>query len=315
MAISGALPAFQLKMIQVLADHGLPVDNVQQIFSADAIRQADEGNLDACAQQMRDFLATNLAHILSDTHAFLEEPWVRKMVMPDGQLINIAIINRQSAEWYGTELTIAAFDFLLEPLQLIFDRSRTFLDLGGHQFVWSTYYALRCQNATVVTFEPSILNVLIGLFNCMLNGVIERIFPIPFAVASSNPLLGVNSNSENEKMLVDFITVPFGVRTLNTLSLKGFDFIKVDIEGYEYDLLSDSTFASMIKNSKGAHFELHLGHLARRGTPLEECMKALRSVSFTGFELHSGKEMYEFLETCDPNGFHAFVLSQQIKDS
>lgn len=296
---------FNQKSRNVLACHELDVDDNAFLFSNRSIEEAGKGNWDGCVVELRDKLETALANSLAAHHRFERDPYVRRIDLTDGKTINVAVINQQSKEWYGSVNFIRTCDFLLEAQRGLFQNCRKFIDLGGHQMVWSVYYALTREDATVKSFEPSVLNAVIGLFNCLANGVIERVDVIPYAVSAETSKAESN---ESAKMLVDFMKIPLRTCHLSDFLIGDYDFIKTDIEGYEYELLGDEKFLQLVKNAQASHYELHLGHLIKRGVALEDCINALKRAGLDGAELHSQKNMYDFLSTCDRNGFHAFVI-------
>jgi hypothetical protein len=300
------IASFFKKVLEVYEKNELHLNKDLLKFSDTAVQKALTGDWHLCVTELRDILSSTLTPILTSTHAFEQNPYVRDIKLPDGKTIYIAIINQQSREWYGTEHTIGSFDFILETQRGVFKDCHTFLDLGGHQLVWATYYALTSNEASVKSFEPSILNAVIGLFNCLINGVIDKVEVIPFAVSVSS---STTEKNDSDKMLVDFMTIPLKTCHLTEGSKDYFDFVKTDIEGYEYELLGDATFVQVIKHSKNAHFELHLGHLIKRGITLEDCINSLKRAQLEGKELYSQKEMYSFLQTCDRNGFYSFLIS------
>lgn len=295
---------FATKAAHALNQHDMSVSADQLRFSSVAMQHAELGDMGKCAAEFATKLETILSPILAPSHAFESAPYVRKVDLPDGRTLYVAIINEQSREWYGSEHFVGACDFLIPAKQGLFQDCKTYLDLGGHQLIWTSYYAGTHPDSQVMTFEPSILNVLIGIFNCLVNDVIERVEVVPFAVK----VKGLASNSEANKMLVDFLTVPLRT-TLLMDHIKGvFDFTKTDIEGYEYEMLNDPTYIHLLKSARFSHFELHLGHLVKRGISREDCTNALKKVGVMGTELYSGQEMYAFLEQCDRNGFYAFMI-------
>ena len=297
--------AFTKKTIDVLACHDIDVSEDAFLFTDESIEKAENGNWDGCATELRDKLKRFLSAILASHHRFERDPYVRRIDLPDGKIINIGIINQQSKEWYDSPHFIATCDFLLEAQRGLFRNSLKFIDLGGHQMVWAVYYGLTSSLASVKSFEPSILNVLIGLFNCLINDVIDRVSVIPYAVSVAT---SSSENAESNKMLVDYINIPMRTCQLSDYISGDFDFIKTDIEGYEYELLGDIKYVQLIKNAKYSHFELHLGHLIKRGITLEDCINALKRAGLDGSELYSQTNMYDFLRTCNRNGFHAFVI-------
>jgi hypothetical protein len=299
------IPSFYRKVQRILKLHNLGHADVFK-FSNTAISDAMTGNWKSCVLELREQLESALGDKLSGAHHFVNEAYVRKIDLPDGDSINVSIINQQSKEWYGSDDSIGSFDFIYEKQRGIFQGCDTFLDLGGHQLVWSTFYAKTSDIATVVSFEPSVLNAIIGLFNCLVNNVIDRVEVVPFAVSAE--AASIEDAQDSDKMLVDFMTLPLKTCHLSEYAAKPFDFVKTDIEGYEFELLSDPHFLKLVKNSKNSHFELHLGHLVKRGVELEDCINLLKKANIKGTELYSKIEMYEFLATCKRDGFYSFLI-------
>jgi len=285
----------------VLDKHDLTGGNFH--FSESAANAALQEDWNLAIREFQCFLKDTLKGTLTELHVFIESPHVRTLDMPNGRSIHIGILNQQSEDWYGSSQGLSQFDFLREDELGLFANCSTFLDLGGHQLIWSVYYAHTSPTARVYTFEPSPLNCLVGLFNCLSNGVLDRVQLIPFAVAAD----GV---AEHEKMLVDFMNVPIRTTSLSKHIVGPVDFAKIDIEGYEYELLGDRFFCQLLPQLRAAHFELHSGHLTRRGISTSDCMAALKRAGCCGVELHTGVDMYQFLETCDPKGFHALLLAR-----
>lgn len=219
----------------------------------------------------------------------------------------MALVNEQSREWYGAEHFLGTCDFLIEAERGLFQGCKRFLDLGGHQMIWATYYASTAPDAHVTSFEPSVLNVVIGQFNCLVNGVLDQVEIVPFAVAADMEGRS-REDVETSKMLVDFMRIPLRARRLMEVAPGPFDFVKTDIEGYEYEMLSDRAYVSISRGAYHSHFELHLGHLVRRGISVADCVRALKTAGFEGVELYSQRDMYDFLSFCDPASYPAFVL-------
>jgi hypothetical protein len=300
---------FSSNCIDACAQHNIKVPHGTFIFSDLAKRDVENGNWDKCASELAKNIEVLLKPILNEGHAFYFSPYVRKVNLPDGRSINAAIINQQSKDWYGSDHFVSTCDFLIPSKLGLLRDCKTYLDLGGHQLIWACYYAGTGPEAKVISFEPSILNVLIGLFNCLINDVIEKVNVVPFAVKIS----GNESFEENDKMLVDFLKVPLKSVLLSAYISSNYDFTKTDIEGYEYEMLIDPLYVQLVKNAKFSHFELHLGHLIKRGVNRDDCIKALKRAGINGNELYTGEDMYSFLKNCDENGFFAFCFqSNQI---
>lgn len=295
---------FAMRVQNVFVSHDIEVEDGEFEFSATAIESGKKGNWSACAVELRDKLAKSLQSKLTPWHNFVDAPYVRSLTLPDGTPLNLAVINEQSREWYGSETFLVSCDFLKEKEMGCFDGCTSFVDIGGHQIIWAIYYAKTSPQANVISFEPSVLNCAIGLFNCLTNGVMKQVRVVPFAVACETTSI---NGKEDSKMLVDFMTIPLKLCHLKDYITAPADFVKTDIEGYEYEMLSDPTFVSLLKSAKSSHLEMHCGHLIKRGITTEDCANAMRNAGLNGIEYYSGREMYDFMKDCDPNGFHAFI--------
>lgn len=292
------------KMGAAFRAHDIDVSAGNLMFSEIALVKAEGGDWSQAVIEFKDGLEQLLAAKLSSGHHFLSKPYIRKFQFDSDETLLVAIVNEQSLEWYGRDGAEHAFDFLLESKRGLFRKSNRYLDLGGHQMVWACYYALQYGAKEVVSYEPSILNVAIGIFNCLLNGVIETVNVIPFAVLASNASAG----DENSKMLVDFMSVPLRGFRIDRMRDLNFDFVKTDIEGYEFDLLRCPRYVDILKCAQHSHLELHLGHLYSRGIDVKMWIDRLKSAGLNGEELYSGRDMFEFLAEASPKGFYSFIL-------
>jgi hypothetical protein len=292
------------KMNAAFHAHGIDVANGYFQISESALLAAKNGNWLEAVGDLKSNLERVLGKNLNSSHRFLKKPYVRDFKFDGGQGLSVAIINEQSSEWYGRDGAEHAFDFLLESKRGLFANSRRYLDLGGHQMIWACYYALQPDAIEVISYEPSILNVAIGIFNCFVNGVIGKVNIIPFAVLASN----ASEGDENSKMLVDFMNMPLRGYHIDRMDDLKFDFIKTDIEGYELDLLACPCYTQMLKHARHSHLELHLGHLQGHGIGINVWINRLKAADLNGKELYSGRNMFEFLAEASPKGFYSFIL-------
>ncbi len=259
---------------------------------------------DTASLEWRNYVHAALSPILDSNHLFLDKPTTCTFKLTTGHCLNVAIINEQAEAWYGGEHSTSAFDFVDHYNAALTKHCRSFLDIGGHQLVWSTFYALAHPHSHVVSFEPSPLNCLLGLFNCFINGVLDRVVVHPRAVATPDDCARSDGTAP---MLIDYVTIP---PLLSAVSIAGqpFDFIKCDIEGYEFDLLSDAHFLRLCSHAKHVHFELHLGHLIRRNVTTHDIAGKVKRLGFTLFHWPSGLPFEVFLQSHPSNGYYPFVL-------
>lgn len=296
---------YKKKIVEAFRAHDIVINNDHFDVSPDALSKAEGGDWIAAVEEFKIALENILKNSLTSDHEFLKNPYVRDFYIEGEGKLSVAIVNKQSLEWYGRDGAEAAFDFILESRRGLFRGCNRFLDLGGHQMIWACFYARSSPGAFVVSYEPSILNVAIGLFNCFLNGVINSVDIVPFAVLATNSAVG----DENSKMLVDFMTVPLRGQKIDMHCKEVFDFVKTDIEGYELELLDCAHYVHILKNARCSHLELHLGHLYGRGIGVDAWINKLKTANISGVELYSGRNMYDFLENADPKGYYSFVLN------
>ena len=212
-----------------------------------------------CLERMKARLAgisTGLAEQV------LQRPGIRTVHFNNRE-IHLPLLNEQAVEWYGRS-SIFNFDFIVESFLGMHKDARTIYDIGGHHGVWAAYYSLICgPTGRVYTFEPSILNVECSALLLLINSV-ENVVNIPF---------GVGERSGVERMrqtgiLVDFIDHDIGLLRFDHAFWEPADFIKIDIEGFEYELMR--SFGRLFDFCQNVHLELHIPHLEKRGIDYRE---------------------------------------------
>ena len=70
-------------------------------------------------------------------------------------------------------------------------------------------------------------------------------------------------------------------------------------------------YIDALLKSKFSHFELHLGHLIKRGITKLNCVDRLHSGGIIATEFYSGIDMYEYLNTCDSESYPAFLINNK----
>ena len=119
------------------------------------------------------------------------------------------------------------------------------------------------EQGRVYTFEPSILNIECSSLLFLMNGI-TNIVNIPFGISDQTCVI---KKSESD-VLVDFIDHNIGLLKFNHIFWERADFIKIDIEGFEYEFLK--SFTKLFDFCNNVHLELHIPHLIKRGLDYKE---------------------------------------------
>jgi FkbM family methyltransferase len=192
----------------------------------------------------------------------LNEPLIRSLTAEGERgarvLILIPILNQQGKDWYA-QAPLENFDFVVEQSIGLLDGARMIYDFGAHHGVWSAFYSLRAAGAGFVwAFEPSILNVEISALLFLLNDISNVVNVAAAAGIRSDH----GSSARAAGMLIDFVD-DVHVVDIHSVCWHKADFLKMDIEGFEYDILTECPW--IFDLATHMHVELHIPHLERRG--------------------------------------------------
>lgn len=214
---------------------------------------------------------------------FLEQPTFREVELL-GRRVVWPILTRQGLEWYGAA-PLETYDYLAEARMGLHEGGRVFYDFGGHHGIWALYYSLVAgPTGRVYSFEPSVINVEMSALLQLVNGV-ENIVTIGLALVPSG------DRGSHSDMLVDFVPR----ESLLTVGLREVcwdrgDFLKMDIEGYEYDLLTRDPW--IFDLATHMHIELHIPHLERRGLDYRRVMEVIPFDRFDVFNHMTGEAVF-----------------------
>ena len=164
------------------------------------------------------------------------------------------------------------------------DPSKVFLDIGAHVGTWSLAFARRCRQ--VHSFEPTprTFNFLCG--NIALNNLDGKILAHNLALADKEGRMPIYKGSEDGggnsllPMLDRTPTWMVDVKTLDSLMLTNVGLIKIDVEGFEKNVIQGAQETLKANGYPAIFFESWVPEREEEGIP----SKSLR------------KELFEYIE-------------------
>ncbi len=135
----------------------------------------------------------------------------------------------------------------IEIYNRLIEDGMTILDVGANIGYFSILWRVKFPNTTIYAFEPvketfNILKKNLALNNC------KNIFPMPFALSDENKsgyfcISPEMMSIASEKNVLDYKKaekIPISFITLDFFNIEVIDFIKIDAEGSEFNILKGS---------------------------------------------------------------------------
>ena len=109
------------------------------------------------------------------------------------------------------------------------DRRRRAVDIGAHVGLWAT--GLEDQFDEVICFEPAAQHAAILPFNMRTNR--WKLHQVALGNRKGDSYLGPPINSSGDRHLTEYGGESVKIRTLDSYRLTKVDFVKIDVEGFE----------------------------------------------------------------------------------
>lgn len=168
------------------------------------------------------------------------------------------------------------------------------LDIGANIGVTSLYFASINPNARIIAFEPHPTNFKRLSENIGLNPTIQNIKTIKSALGSEETTMKMyemdEHNPGNNQIIeedINYPSVDVQIKVLDdilqTEGINKVDFIKIDVEGFEYFVLKGGL--KMLKTNKPLLFiEIDDFHLRKQHKSPKEVIELLLSIGYTSFQ-------------------------------
>ena len=155
------------------------------------------------------------------------------------------------------------------------------LDIGAWVGTWSMAMNKHCGR--VVAFEPDPLH-----YECLVKNVTEDVETHQLAVGQENKMISLsNDDFTQSKRVVGEGTIP--MVTVDSLGMDDVDLIKIDVEGYEMEVLKGAT--ETLKNIQYLMIELN-NNTKKYGSSNAEIERYLLKIGFRELMSHWPDKVY-----------------------
>jgi FkbM family methyltransferase len=259
-----------------------------------------------CIAACYPFVKKRAAGVISSVQSELFDKFETAAFYFHNKKILFPIINKEGFEWYLNP-NLLNYDFIGQSFIGMHENAKVIYDIGGHQGVFSLYYAGAVgPDGRVHMFEPSIINIECAALACFANGI-ENVTISGIGIAESAMTL----SPYEEGLQVAGISHKMNLLPLSQVIWHKPDFLKIDIEGYEYDLVKGTPH--LFDMADNIHLELHIPFMQARGLDYREIYKR---IPFDRFRVRTSQ--YGLFRDIGPNeeldGFRPVMLTRRSNE-
>lgn len=202
----------------------------------------------------------------------------------DGFSFDFLIGDATGEEWYSSSLSSLSQQW--EFNKNLVKKGDIIFDIGAHHGFYTIILALWTGNGgKVIAFEPSVHNFKILQKNIEMNNL-HNVILINKAVGSRDEKVSISDNSNATLVIkapfLQEIEMTFLDKYLNYAP----NFIKIDVEGYETEVLTGAQ--KILENKPKIDLELHINELKNKGFKIDDILKYLNKYDYNLWIQESG---------------------------
>jgi FkbM family methyltransferase len=229
-------------------------------------------------------------------------------VYPNGDTIKITdetlIVNNHT--WYEhlrhKVYESESIQFVYEQLskKVTFHGNATLLDIGAQSGLYSLY-SKYFKNVRVDAYEPLDKSYKCLVDNIALNDITDRVFPYQIAISNTQTKTilrcprdhtGLNTLGGNPLRFSQWDDVEVSTNTIDNLyANKRIDFIKCDIEGWEYFMIQGAKNV-LLRDKPDLLLEVCFTNMEQCGVTLQSFLEQLRELGYVHKNIINGENWH-----------------------
>ena len=183
-----------------------------------------------------------------------------------------------------------SIQFVYEQLlkKVAFHGNATLVDIGAQSGLYSLY-SKYFKNVRVDAYEPFEKSYKCLVDNIILNDITDRVFPYQIAISNTQKKsimrcprdhTGLNTLGSNPSRFSEWEDVEVSTNTINNLyANKRIDFIKCDIEGWEYFMIQGAKHV-LLRDKPDLLLEVNAQNMEQCGVTMQSFLDQLRYLGY-----------------------------------